>query len=142
MILGAVHADVDILARTVYGEARGESIDGAVAVAWVVANRVKAGIRGSTVREVCLAPAQFSAWNRDDPNLVRIACASIDPAFERACAIATAVLAGILPDPTGAATDYHTIAKPAGASAWPPSWAAAYIPTVRIGAHQFYRRPQ
>lgn len=33
-------SDVDVLARTIYGEARGESISGMEAVAFVVLNRV------------------------------------------------------------------------------------------------------
>ncbi|CAF1547856.1 unnamed protein product, partial [Rotaria sordida] len=45
--------EVDVLTRTVYGEARGESEDGQAAVAWVIMNRVAAGhlYMGRSIRE-------------------------------------------------------------------------------------------
>lgn len=61
--------DIDILARTIYGEARGEPWEGKIAVAWVVRNRAeRGGWWGDTIREVCLKPWQFSCWNETDPN--------------------------------------------------------------------------
>ena len=46
---------------TVYAEARGEINQGIEWVAWVIKNRVVR--RGSSIREVCLAPWQFECWN-------------------------------------------------------------------------------
>ena len=70
--------DIDTLARTLYGEARGESRQGKIAVACVVLNRVKRkkmcgwrdinGYRVATVAATCLKPWQFSCWNKNDPN--------------------------------------------------------------------------
>ena len=127
--------DLEILARTVHGEARGETFDGALAVAWVVVNRVRQKIRGESVRECCLAPAQFSCWLAGDPNLRVIATASVDsdPSFMRSKAAAAAALSHALPDPTGQATDYHALEIT-------PDWAKDYTLTARIGSHQFYRR--
>ena len=54
--------DIDVLARTIYGEARGESISGMEAVASVVLNRVAFSKRrrrywwGNTITEVCRKP--------------------------------------------------------------------------------------
>ena len=66
--------DVDALARTVFGEARGECLSGQEAVASVILNRVAFSGRrggywwGNTVYEVCHKPWQFSCWNQNDPN--------------------------------------------------------------------------
>ena len=75
--------ETDILARTIYGEARGESISGMEAVASVVLNRVAFANRrgrfwwGNSIAEVCRAPKQFSCWNRNDPNY-RLICRVAD----------------------------------------------------------------
>ena len=132
--------DLEVLARTVHGEARGEPFEGALAVAWVVVNRSR--MWAKRVRDICLQPWQFSAWNQKDPNLRVIATVSVDsdPEYVRSLAAAACALAHALPDPTGKATDYHTIERPSGVDPWPPVWAKDYIPTVRLGSHQFYRR--
>src|SRR3546814_13540556 len=67
-------AAIDVLARTVWGEARGESVRGMEAVASVVVNRVRRAIArggywwGNDVVGVCLRPCQFSCWADGDPN--------------------------------------------------------------------------
>ena len=38
--MNASEKDRDILARTLWGEARGEGLDGQIAVAWTIRNRV------------------------------------------------------------------------------------------------------
>jgi N-acetylmuramoyl-L-alanine amidase len=58
-------SDIEILALTIYGEARGEAIEGQIAVGCVIRNRT--GVNNS-YKEVCLAPKQFSCWNINDPN--------------------------------------------------------------------------
>ncbi len=58
-------SDIEVLALTIYGEARGESIEGQIAVGCVIRNRA---IAGSTYKDICLEPNQFSCWNHDDPN--------------------------------------------------------------------------
>ena len=61
--------DLDIAARTIWGEARGEGPEGMRAVAHVIANRAtKGGWWGDTLWSVCLKPWQFSCWNLSDPN--------------------------------------------------------------------------
>ena len=65
-------ADVMIAARTVYGEARGETDLGKRAVAAVLINRWKCKTgqfkRDHTLAAACLRWLQFSAWNPNDPN--------------------------------------------------------------------------
>lgn len=56
------------LAKTIYGEARGESIETMFAVGWVIRNRLQSGRHGKTYKDVVLQPKQFSCWNKSDPN--------------------------------------------------------------------------
>ena len=127
---------VDVLARTLWGEARGETFDGQVAVAWTIRNRAdKPGPDwwGDSVTEVCLKARQYSAWNPNDPNRPKLEAASVaDPAFLRARGIAHLVLSGDLKDPTAGCTHYHT-------DDVRPPWAAGKPPALRIGRHLFYR---
>lgn len=61
-------SDADITALTLYGEVRGESIEGTIAAGNVIRNRVNKWKK--TYREICLQPNQFSCWNSNDPNYV------------------------------------------------------------------------
>lgn len=121
----------DYLARTIYGEARGEGIKGMQAVANVVMNRVKAGgWYGASVKDVVLKPKQFSCWNENDPNRAIILAAN-DAQLAQARSIAEQAIAGTLPDITGGATNYH-------AKSITPYWAASMTKTATIGNHVFY----
>ena len=123
----------DILARTIFGEARGEGIHGMQAVANVVMNRVrKGGWWGATVEDVCKKPAQFSCWNTSDPNYEKIQSVTTDDVqFRQALNIAKLAVSGNLSDITGEATHYHSIAVK-------PAWADKLVLTTRIGDHLFY----
>lgn len=128
----------DTLARTIYGEARGEPVRGQEAVAAVVMNRVGRAMErggwwwGSSVVEVCRRPFQFSCWNANDPNRARIERADAnDREFAICIRIARRAVSGALADPTGGATHYHA------ANAHPP-WAKAREPSAVIGRHKFY----
>jgi N-acetylmuramoyl-L-alanine amidase len=134
---------IDTLARTLYGEARGEGFDGRVAVAWVVANRFRKNTwYGGSITEVCRKPWQFSCWNANDPNLPKLkAVDELDPLFAECIGIAGLVYAavfgriGALPatmkDPTSGATHYHV-------STMTPPWAVNKVPVCQIGRHKFY----
>ncbi|OEH92802.1 cell wall hydrolase [Bacillus solimangrovi] len=54
-------SEIDALAKVVYGEARGESMEGQVAVAAVVLNRTKSSEFPDTVNDVIFEPRQFTA---------------------------------------------------------------------------------
>ena len=56
------------LAKTIYGEARVESVETMLAVGWVIRNRLQAKRYGDTYKDVVLQRKQFSCWNKDDPN--------------------------------------------------------------------------
>lgn len=65
----ASDSDEVLLARLLYGEARGASREVKYAIANVVLNRAERPCWwGSSVREVILAPRQFSCFNLDDVN--------------------------------------------------------------------------
>lgn len=124
---------LDVLARTLWGEARGEGQIGMEAVACVILNRAaKPGWWGRSVAEVCLRPWQFSCWNADDPNRAKLLSVDdADPAFRLALDIAGRALAGSLPDCTGKATHYH-------ARHVMPGWAKGHTACAMIGRHAFY----
>ena len=131
--------DVDILARTIYGEARGELVAGKVAVACVILNRVRrARARsgrywwGATVRDVCLRAWQFSCWNVNDPNRAKIETVGPDNRnFQTCLRVARRAIAGTLRDTTHGATHYHNRAVN-------PPWARGRAPVSEIGGHLFY----
>ena len=53
--------DMECLARTIYGEARGEPYEGKVAVAAVVLNRLESGLFGNSIHEVVFQRGAFTA---------------------------------------------------------------------------------
>lgn len=123
-----------ILARTAWGEARGEGAIGMAAVLSVIMNRAKQpGWWGRTPVEVCLKPKQFSCWNPGDPNRHRIIeVDESDELFRKAIMLEAAALNGTLKDPTGGATHYCV----AGLH---PSWEKSLRQIARIGNHKFFR---
>jgi spore germination cell wall hydrolase CwlJ-like protein len=126
--------DLEILARTLWGEGRGGSDEGLEAIAAVVMNRLRApGERfGRTVAEVCLQPKQFSCWNADDPNRAKIlALKGDEPSLLRCRAIARRAIEGGLADPTFGAVHYHH-------RAIRPNWAQGKQASIRVDDHLFY----
>ncbi len=133
--LAYTDAELDTMARTIWGEARGEAFAGKVAVAWVIRNRVEhPRWWGRGIAEVCMKPFQFSCWNPGDPNEKKCRAVSADdPAFVECLAAARACLEGKLPDPTNGSDHYHVDAGE------PPYWAKGRAPLVAIGRHEFYK---
>lgn len=135
--------DEELLARLVWGEARGEFIEGKMAVANVVMNRVKSGKYGGKggVKGVVLKPWQFSCFNANDPNLGLMLGpfgGRDAPIFNQCLTVAKIVLGELCSDNTLGATHYfNPDIVPGG---WPASWDRSRMmrrPT--IGRHQFYR---
>lgn len=130
--------DEEILARLIWGEARGESLDGKCAIANVVLNRMKSNGRyGHGVKGVCLKPWQFSCFNANDPNLQGMISVK-GATFKECLSVAKAALRGLLADNTIGATHYfNPKAIPGG---WPASWdRTKMLRRSVIGNHQFYR---
>jgi spore germination cell wall hydrolase CwlJ-like protein len=131
--------DIDIMGRTIYGEARGEPGVGQVAVAWVIRNRAERaeyagpnhGMPGA-IATVCLKPWQFSCWNRNDPNLPKLVQLPRAPQEPPQFEIARRVCGNVIPDPTNGADLYYVSEMED-----PPSWAFTCKVVAQIGAHTF-----
>ncbi|MCW9035573.1 MAG: cell wall hydrolase [Alphaproteobacteria bacterium] len=130
--------ETDILARTIYGEARGEAVRGKEAVACVIINRVqKAKTKGgywwgASIEKVCHKPWQFSCWNVNDPNREKITDPNLNNRVFSSCLrIARRAINGAITDPTRGATHYHH--KDIN-----PAWARGKAPSAEIGNHLFY----
>lgn len=133
-----LNPEVDVLARTLFGEARGEPVRGKEAVASVIVNRVRRARNrsgywwGDSIAAVCRRPWQFSCWNENDPNRDKIeAVDQGNEVFACCVRIARRAVAGVLKDPTGGATHYHA----GGAT---PPWVLDRTPCAVIGNHKFY----
>ncbi len=131
--------EADILARTLWGEARGEGSAGMQAVACVILNRVAEAEKrgrywwGNNIIQVCQKPYQFSCWNRSDPNYKKLqSVGESDLYFATALRMARRAITGTLGDPTQGATHYH-------AADITPYWARGEKPSAVIGQHIFYR---
>lgn len=131
--------EIDTLARTIFGEARGEPHEGLEAVACVVLNRVKISQKkgrywwGNDIIGVCQKPYQFSCWNKSDPSyhrLINVTDSNIH--FATALRIARRAVIGALPDNTNGATHYH-------ADYVSPYWAVGEKPIKKIGRHIFFK---
>lgn len=124
--------DIEILAKTIYGEARGEPLLGQKAVACVIMNRYKARkwFSRPTIAETCQMKGQFSCWNKGDPNLKEIQKATeiqLAPFKE----IAERFIDGQEKDFLCGACHYHALNYPA-------YWAEGKKADFMIGRHLFY----
>lgn len=133
--------EIDVLARTLWGEARSEGTEGMTAVANVILNRVNIATAnggkywwGHDIITVCQKPYQFSCWNPADPNRPKLmAVDTADIHFVTASRIARrAVLNKLGVDITQGADHYHTVDIR-------PFWAKDATPIAVIGRHRFYR---
>jgi spore germination cell wall hydrolase CwlJ-like protein len=137
----AADDDIDTLARTLWGEARGEGEPGMEAIAAVVLNRLQRSTRqggrhwwGATIAAICRARLQFPCWNPANPDRrTLLVLDSQDGDFRRARAIAARAASGLLPDPTFGATHYRSAGSP-----WPSSWGHPRQPLATIGARAFF----
>jgi spore germination cell wall hydrolase CwlJ-like protein len=136
--------DRDVLARTLWGEARGEGAAGQIAVAWSIRNRVEMDLHndgkpdwwGEGYAGVCQKAWQFSCWNKNDPNFPYLSGAKQIPFRELAQAriAADQVIDGKQPDPTSGATHYYATTMPKA-----PAWAAKAKQTLKMGHHIFFK---
>lgn len=131
--------DVQVMGKTLHGEARGEPSDGLTACGWSIRNRVTDARRRwpRDVANACLQWRQFSAWNPGDPNrslLIEVELG--DPDYMRCLAVAGNVIAGLVPDLSNGANHYLTKAV---AEQSPPDWFSEAKITARYGRHLFLR---
>ena len=128
----------ECLAKAIYWEARNQSLDGKVAVGFVVINRVNAGLWKDTVCGVVYQGCQFS-WVCDGKakrNLYKLKNEDEKIAWAEAIALANELLMEYndLEDVTKGATFFH-------AHYVKPDWSRwkKVERTVRIDDHIFYR---
>jgi hypothetical protein len=134
--------DIDIVARTILGEALNEPYTGKIAVASVIANRAATNYAkyGFSPADQALAGngRQFNNWMKTINGRANGAYSATmlpasDPRYQEARSIAEGVLKGVIPDPTGGATHYYNpnIVRPA--------WAREMTAKgeTRIGDHVF-----
>lgn len=133
--LVAEHAGADTsdeqfecLASAVYFESRGEPLEGQLAVAEVILNRVKSGRFRSTICDVVKQPSQFSFVRRG----VIPAAPRHSAAWTRAVAIAHIAMQD-LHDVTGEDSLFFH------ATYVSPAWGRPARRIARIGNHIFYR---
>jgi N-acetylmuramoyl-L-alanine amidase len=120
--------EMNCLATAVYFEARGESVEGQLAVARVVMNRAASGKYPSSWCSVVKQPSQFSFVQHGqfpyaDPNC---------DAWKRAEAVAELAAANVVPSIGPDVLWYH-------ADYVAPSWRRNLQEVRQIGAHIFYR---
>ena len=116
------------LATAVYFEARGESLEGQLAVAHVVMNRASSGRYPASWCAVVKQPAQFSFVSHGQ--FPSIDTASV--AWHRAEGIARLAQANVVPSLSNDVLWYH-------ANYVAPTWRRNLKEVEQIGAHIFYR---
>ena len=123
--------EIDTLARTLWGEARGEGKEGMEAVAAVIVNRVNDDRWPSSFSGVCKQPWQFSCWNENDPNLPKLkAVTKEDEVFVVALEVARKAVNGQLLNLLGGANHYFT-------TGLAPKWANNMRTVAVTGGHKF-----
>ncbi len=137
-------SQAEILGLTIIGEARGEPIDGQIAVGCVPRNRLRLSPwKYHSYTQTCLEAAQFSCWNGDDPNysyLLTIAeklvhNEPIDRILKQCIFVATGIVDEIIVDITRGATNYITKKL---FDEHRPSWARNPKNVLQFGSQVFF----
>lgn len=122
---------LDLLARTLWGEARGQPPRVLEALACLALNRQRRS-SGAALSAILTDPAQFPCWDLGAEGALALATADAsDPAFALALRVARRALAGTLSDPTGGAWRSHR-------SGECPAWADGLAPVAEAGPFLFY----
>jgi hypothetical protein len=127
--------DLDLITRTVIGEAGQEPDLGKAAVAAVVLNRMKQN-NASDAASIVLAPKQFTTWSDRPGELAAISPRS--QAYQSAYNIVKNVAGGNIPDPTSGALNYANVdaVKKAG-NTTAMKWIDGMTNVSQIGNHTF-----
>ena len=139
----AALSERNVVALTLFGEVRNEPILGILAVACVIRNRVAIKYRGTTYREVCLAPWQFSCWKKEGGAANHAALmamaeslvsgdAAKDGVFAVCAYVAGETMRGVFRDRVGSCRHYYAAGTPE------PAWAKGKTPAYTVGHHLFF----
>ncbi len=124
--------DLDICARTLWAEGRGEDYVGKLAIMHAIINRTNKhiGDRDHSLAATAIRHMQFSGWNESDLNRKKIENVTLNNASFRECM--RAVLEALdEPDFTFGSDHYHTHASR-------PRWSRGKKPTYKHGNHRFF----
>ncbi|HLI13107.1 MAG TPA: cell wall hydrolase [Alphaproteobacteria bacterium] len=124
--------EVRCLARNIYYEARGETPEGQLAVAYVTLNRLHDARFPKTICKVVYQPGAFS-WTADRQK--RAAKLGEETPWRLAVVIAQMAMLGMIEDPTNGAVDYHAVSVH-------PWWMSEDLFVKQMGHHKFYARPE
>jgi spore germination cell wall hydrolase CwlJ-like protein len=131
--------DMEIMAKTIYGEARGEymrkngGLKSLIAVGNVIMNRSLES--ATSITTVCLKPKQFSCWNENDPNKKVIEqIVPSDELYNICFAVAAKIICEELNDITNGANHYYSRFMKR-----PPYWSEGHTPIIKIGNHIFFK---
>lgn len=120
--------ELKCLAQAIYFEARGEPMEGQLAVAEVVINRAKSGLYPTSYCDVITQPAQFSFVRHGQIPAADEGC----DAWQRAEAIAEIAERNLWHTEASDALYFH-------ATYVRPSWARQKVELAQIDSHIFYR---
>lgn len=123
-----LNEQTNCLATAVYFEARGESVEGQLAVARVVMNRAASNRYRGSWCDVVKQPAQFSFVRHGEFPQADVN----SDAWRKAEAVAELAVANVVPSIDGSVLWYH-------ADYVAPSWRRGLQEVEQIGAHIFYR---
>lgn len=115
------YTDLEALQRVVYAEARGESDEGKLAVAYVVVNRHNKS--GKTIEYEATKKSQFNVWEGEMKE---------KEAAKKCKTKAQAAIDGSEEDPSNGATFFCTLDIN-------PDWAEGKETCAEIGNHKFFK---
>jgi hypothetical protein len=140
-------SEPQVVGLTLFGEARGEPVEGRIAVANVIRNRVVAQRRtfGLTPRDVCLKPWQFSCWRQEGGaanygdllSAARLLSRGVlaGPMLRECLWIAHGLLDRQFGDSVHGATHYLTAELFARNR---PVWSVGHDPVCHVNSHLFF----
>lgn len=146
--------DEAALVATLVGEVRGEPIEGQVAVASVIRNRVNFDIRSDNKPDwwgegyigVCTKPKQFSCWNDGDPNASTVYAVAeglitglpLGANIAQLRWIAQGIIEGVIASRVRDA-DHYLTARLYESITDRNHWARKRAPLMQVGSHVFFK---
>lgn len=134
-----------LLARMLFGEARGYNVSETVAIGFTAINRANDGFKynGEGLKSALLAPSQYSCFNKWDKNFPKILNPKKydDKAWERCLKISEKILNGKYDKHNYEQTHYHVKNMKKKGKPFTPVWAKKMKERLNSKGlkHQFYR---
>lgn len=127
------YSDLEIVAMTLFGEAKAGDVDDLHAIACVILNRRFLPNWPFDFTSVCLQLWQFSCWNKKDANRKRITNPDnwLTPWYRKCHEQAVELTHGSMYDITDTATHYHTPGVK-------PKWSVGKTPCFQTAGHLYF----